>query len=87
MPTLSVDVRLAYEPKTTPGTLYYECPLVRAQDEHLPQDHTTPPQLRHEKAARSPSTPVVNAPPGEQVAVGMNRPVLMVPQGGGGNQW
>jgi hypothetical protein len=24
MPTPSPDVRLAYEPKTTPGTLYYE---------------------------------------------------------------
>jgi ribosomal protein S14 len=25
MPTLPTNVRLAYEPKTTPGTLYYEC--------------------------------------------------------------
>jgi hypothetical protein len=25
MPTFATDVRLAYEPKTTPGTLYYEC--------------------------------------------------------------
>jgi predicted SprT family Zn-dependent metalloprotease len=25
MPTLAMDVRLAYEPKTTPGTFYYEC--------------------------------------------------------------
>jgi ribosomal protein S14 len=25
MPTLLLDVRLDYEPKTTPGTLYYEC--------------------------------------------------------------
>jgi hypothetical protein len=87
MPTLSMDVRLAYEPKTTPGTLYYECPTVRAQDEHLLQDHATPPQLRHERAARSPSTPVVNAPHREQVAVGMKRPVHMAPQEGGGNRW
>jgi ribosomal protein S14 len=25
MPTLLLDVRLDYEPKTTPGTLYDEC--------------------------------------------------------------
>ena len=25
MPTLTPDVRLAYEQKTSPGTLYYEC--------------------------------------------------------------
>ena len=25
MPTLAPDVRLTYEPTTTPGTLYYEC--------------------------------------------------------------
>jgi ribosomal protein S14 len=25
MPILPTDVRLACEPKTTPGTLYYEC--------------------------------------------------------------
>jgi hypothetical protein len=25
MPKLSTDVRLAYEPTTTPGTLNYEC--------------------------------------------------------------
>jgi hypothetical protein len=25
MPTLSLDVSLDYEQKTTPGTLYYEC--------------------------------------------------------------
>jgi hypothetical protein len=25
MPRLSTDVHLAYEPKATPGTLYYEC--------------------------------------------------------------
>ena len=25
MPTLPLDIRLDYEPKTTPGTLYYEC--------------------------------------------------------------
>jgi hypothetical protein len=25
MPTFALDVRLTYEPKTTPGTLYYEC--------------------------------------------------------------
>jgi hypothetical protein len=61
--------------------------MVRAQDEHLPQDHATPPQLRDERVARSPSTLVVNTPLGEQVAVGMNRPVHMAPQEGGGNQW
>jgi hypothetical protein len=25
MPTLLLDVRVDYEPKTTAGTLYYEC--------------------------------------------------------------
>jgi ribosomal protein S14 len=25
MPTLLLDIRLAYEQKTSPGTLYYEC--------------------------------------------------------------
>jgi hypothetical protein len=61
-------------------------PTVRAQDEHLPQDHATPPQLRYARVAQSPSTLVVNTPLGEEVAVGMNRPVHMAPQEGGGNQ-
>jgi hypothetical protein len=60
-------------------------PTVRAQDEHLPQDHATPPQLRYERVARSPSTPVVNTLLGEQMAGGMNQSVQMAPHEGGGN--
>jgi hypothetical protein len=50
MPTLLLDVRVDYEQKAGPGTLYYEVLRVqtlRAKDENLPQDQATPPQLQH----------------------------------------